>query len=97
MLTWLCKKMSLPAHDLRYIITSKMLVHCTEHQYAFVYKTPVVIEPWRSTNANLHCMVPTMIFIPNCEFVYFYTIYKVSHNKEKRRASHNEHFDISCA
>ena len=42
---------------------------------------------WRSTNANLHCMVPTMIFIPHCEFVYFYTIYKVSHNKEKRRAS----------
>ena len=41
----------------------------------------------RSTNANLHCMVPTMIFIPHCEFVYFYTIYKVSHNKEKRRAS----------
>ena len=36
---------------------------------------------------NLHCMVPTMIFIPHCEFVYFYTIYKVSHNKEKRRAS----------
>ena len=32
---------------------------------------------WRSTNANLHCMVPTMIFIPHCEFVYFYTIYKV--------------------
>lgn len=29
---------------------------------------------WRSTNANLHCMVPTMIFIPHCEFVYFYTI-----------------------
>ena len=42
---------------------------------------------WRSTNANLHCMVPTMIFIPHCEFVYFYTIYKVSHNKEKQRAS----------
>ena len=42
---------------------------------------------WRSTNANLHCMVPTMIFIPHCEFVYFYTIYKVSHNKEKGRAS----------
>ena len=42
---------------------------------------------WRSTNANLHCMVPTMIFIPHCEIVYFYTIYKVSHNKEKRRAS----------
>ena len=42
---------------------------------------------WRSTNANFHCMVPTMIFIPHCEFVYFYTIYKVSHNKEKRRAS----------
>ena len=35
----------------------------------------------------LHCMVPTMIFILHCEFVYFYTIYKVSHNKEKRRAS----------
>ena len=35
--------MSLPARDLRYIITSKMLVHCTEHQYAFFYKTPVVI------------------------------------------------------
>ena len=29
---------------------------------------------WRSTNANLHCMVPTMIFIPHCDFVYFYTI-----------------------
>ena len=28
-----------------------------------------------------------MILIPHCEFVYFYTIYKVSHNKEKRRAS----------
>ena len=27
-----------------------------------------------SMNANLHCMVPTMIFIPHCEFVYFYTI-----------------------
>ena len=38
-------------------------------------------------NVNLHCMVPTMIFIPHCEFVYFYTIYKVSHNKEKWRAS----------
>ena len=38
-------------------------------------------------NANLHCMVPTMIFIPHFEFVYFYTIYKVSHNKEKQRAS----------
>ena len=36
---------------------------------------------------RLHCMVPTMIFIPHCEFVYFYTIYKVSHNKEKWRAS----------
>ena len=23
---------------------------------------------WRSMNANLHCMVPTMIFIPRCEF-----------------------------
>ena len=29
------RKMSLPARDLHYIITSKMLVHCTEHQYAF--------------------------------------------------------------
>ena len=29
------QKMSLPARDLRYIITSKILVHCTEHQYAF--------------------------------------------------------------
>ena len=48
MLTWLCKKMSLPAHDLRYIITSKMLVHYTEHQYAFFYKTHVVIYPCRS-------------------------------------------------
>ena len=48
MLTWLCKKMSLPARDLRYIITSKMLVHCMEHQYAFFYKTPVVIDPCRS-------------------------------------------------
>ena len=28
-----------------------------------------------------------MIFFPHCEFLYFYTIYKVSHNKEKRRAS----------
>ena len=35
--------MSLPTRDLRYIITSKMLVHCTEHQYAFFYTTPVVI------------------------------------------------------
>ena len=26
---------------------------------------------WRSTNANLHCIVPAMIFIPHCEFVYF--------------------------
>ena len=26
---------------------------------------------WRSTNTNLHCMVPIMIFIPHCEFVYF--------------------------
>ena len=26
---------------------------------------------WRSTKANLYCMVPTMIFIPHCEFVYF--------------------------
>ena len=38
-------------------------------------------------NVNLHCMVPTMIFILHCEFLYFYTIYKVSHNKEKWRAS----------
>ena len=29
------KKMSLPAPDLHYIITSKILVHCMEHQYAF--------------------------------------------------------------
>ena len=36
---------------------------------------------WRSMNVNLHCMVPTMIFIPHYEFLYFYTIYKVSHNK----------------
>ena len=42
------KKMSLPARDLRYIITSKILVHCTEHQYAFFYRTPVVIDPCRS-------------------------------------------------
>ena len=35
MLTSLCKKMSLPAGDLHYIITSKILVHCMEHQYAF--------------------------------------------------------------
>ena len=28
-----------------------------------------------------------MIFILHCEFLYFYTIYKVSHNKEKQRAS----------
>ena len=41
-------KKSLPARDLRYIITSKMLVHCTEHQYAFFYKTHVVIYPCRS-------------------------------------------------
>ena len=42
------KKMSLPARDLCYIITSKILVHCTEHQYAVFYKTPVVIDPCRS-------------------------------------------------
>jgi len=42
---------------------------------------------WSSMNINLHCMVPTMIFIPHCEILYFYTIYKVSHNKEKWRAS----------
>ena len=36
---------------------------------------------------RLHCMVPPMIFIPHYEFLYFYTIYKVIHNKEKRRAS----------
>ena len=42
------KKISLPARDLRYIITSKILVHCTEHQYAFFYRTPVVIDPCRS-------------------------------------------------
>ena len=35
---------------------------------------------------RLHFMVPTMIFIPHCEFVYFYTIYKVSHNKEKTKS-----------
>ena len=29
---------------------------------------------WRSTNANLHCIVPTMIFIPHCEFVFLYYI-----------------------
>ena len=29
------KKMSLPARDLHCIIRSKILVHCTEHQYAF--------------------------------------------------------------
>ena len=46
---------------------------------------------WRSTNANLHCMVPTMIFILHCEFVYFYTIYKARHNKEKQRASLSLH------
>ena len=51
---------------------------------------------WRSTNANLHCMVPTMIFIPHCEFVYFYTIYKVSYNKEKRRASLSLHHIPPC-
>ena len=28
--------------------TSKMPVHCTEHQDAFFYKTPVVIDPCRS-------------------------------------------------
>ena len=42
---------------------------------------------WRSVNVNLHCMVHPMIFIPHCKFLYFYTIYKVSHNKEKQRAS----------
>ena len=36
---------------------------------------------------NLHCMAHPMIFIPHCEFLYFYTIYKVSHNKEKCKAS----------
>ena len=35
--------MPLPTRDLRYIITSKMLVHFTEHQYAFFYKTPIVL------------------------------------------------------
>ena len=40
---------------------------------------------------RLHCMVPTMIFIPHCEFVYFYTIHKGSHNKEKQRASLSLH------
>ena len=29
---------------------------------------------WRSMNVNLHCVVPTMIFISHCEFLYFYTI-----------------------
>ena len=33
-----------------YIITSKMLVHCTKHQYAFFHKTPVVIDPCRSNS-----------------------------------------------
>ena len=28
--------------------TSKMPVHCTEHQDAFFYKTPIVIDPCRS-------------------------------------------------
>ena len=42
---------------------------------------------WRSMNINLHCMVPIMIFISHCEFLCFYTIYRVSYNKEKRRAS----------
>ena len=29
---------------------------------------------WRSTNANLHCMVPTMIFIPHCD-LYIFILY----------------------
>ena len=32
-----------------------------------------------------------MIFIPHCEFLYFYTICKVSHNKDKWRASLSLH------
>ena len=28
---------------------------------------------WRSMNVNLHCMVPPMIFIAHCEFLYIYT------------------------
>ena len=31
------KKMSLLARDLQYIITSKILVHCTGHQYALFF------------------------------------------------------------
>ena len=42
---------------------------------------------WRNMNVNLHCMLPIMIFIPHYEFLYFYTIYKVSHNKDKWRSS----------
>ena len=42
-------------------------------------------------NVNLHCMVPPMLFIPHYAFLYFYTIYKVSDNKEKRRASLSLH------
>ena len=29
-------------------LISKMPVHCTEHQDAFFYKTPIVIDPCRS-------------------------------------------------
>ena len=64
-------------------------IKCGQKNY---FRISTYIQHWRRTwiwimNANLHCMVPTIIFIPHCEFVYFYTIYKVSHNKEKRRAS----------
>ena len=38
---------------------------------------------WRSTNANLHCMVPTMIFIPHYEFVYFILYIKLVIIKRK--------------
>src|SRR5215216_5215781 len=34
--------------SLIFFCTSKMPVHCTEHQDAFFYKTPVVIDPCRS-------------------------------------------------
>ena len=50
----------------------------------YIYTT---LQSYMEEYERLHCMVPTMIFILHREFLYFYTIYKVSHNKEKRRAS----------
>ena len=52
--------------------------------YTYIQHYTVI---WRSMNVNLHCMVHTMIIILHCKFLYFYTIYKVSHNKVKRRES----------